>query len=124
MKTILIVDDDMHIQETLSEVIAKNTGYRTIFAKDGEAALDVIQTETPDLIMIDMLMPRIGGIALYHDIRHFEKTKNTPVIFMSGAMTDETFIREGLEMGAAGYIRKPVDATELLDTINAIISEK
>jgi len=91
VKTILIVDDDPAIQQLISAYINDFTDYKAIVAEDGEAALDIIIENSPDLIIIDMLMPRIGGIALYSDFRKLEQSKNTPVIFMSGALTDEVF---------------------------------
>ena len=122
MKTILLVDDDQNIQELLSTLIASHTDYKTVSAEDGEAALDILEDVTPALVIMDILMPRVGGIALYYDIRRLKKMENTPVIFMSGMMKDEEFIKEGLEMGAVDYITKPIDLPALLDKINRLLA--
>ncbi|MFC1477372.1 two-component system response regulator [candidate division KSB1 bacterium] len=123
MKTILIVDDEPSIQEIISTYISTYTDYKAIVAEDGEAAIDLVRENTPDLILIDLLLPRIGGIALYKDLRNFDKTKDTPVIFISGAFKDEVFQKEGIEMGAVDYITKPIDMKYLIDKIKSVLGE-
>lgn len=122
MKTILIVDDDPSIQEVISTYISNYTNYKSIVAEDGETALDLVENDEPDLILVDMLLPRIGGIALFHDIRRMEKFKNTPIIFMSGAMVDDVFQKEGIDMGAVDYITKPIDFKYLIEKIKNLLN--
>lgn len=121
VKTILIVDDDQAIQELLSTALNDYSDYKPIAAEDGEAALELIRLDKPNLILLDMLMPRIGGIALLINLKKIEETKNIPVILMSGVMKHETLQKEGLDMGAAAYFIKPLDVKKLLDKIKSLL---
>ena len=123
MKTILIVDDNPEVQEVISTYIKNYTEYKPIAAEDGESALDIIRMNKPDLVLIDILLPRIGGIALYKDLRKMPDVKDTPVIFMSGAMIDKVFQDEGIEMGAVDYITKPIDFKYLIEKIKSVLGE-
>ncbi|MFC1565272.1 PleD family two-component system response regulator, partial [candidate division KSB1 bacterium] len=89
MKTILIVDDDISVQETLSVYIQKFTEYKSVCVEDGEEAIDVIKNQKPDLILLDIFLPVIGGIALFQDLQKSEMTKDIPVIFITGGLVDE-----------------------------------
>ncbi|MFC1724035.1 PleD family two-component system response regulator [candidate division KSB1 bacterium] len=123
MKTILIVDDNPEIQQVISTYIKNYTEYKPIVAEDGESAIDIIKMNKPDLVLIDILLPRIGGIALYKNIRQMPTAKATPVIFMSGAMIDKVFQDEGIEMGAVDYITKPIDFKYLIDKIISVLEK-
>ncbi|MFC1493168.1 PleD family two-component system response regulator [candidate division KSB1 bacterium] len=122
MKTILIVDDDNSVQETLSVYIQKFTDYKTVCVEDGEAAIDLIKNEKPDLILLDIFLPVIGGYALFQDLQKNELTKEIPVIFITGGLVDEVFKQEGLDMGAVDYITKPFDLDYLIKKINSILN--
>jgi len=121
VKTILIVDDDQAIQELLSSALNDYSDYKSIVAEDGEAALDLVRLNKPDLVLVDMMMPRIGGIALLIDLKKTKMTKNIPVILMSGVMKHKTLQKEGLELGAEAYFTKPLDVNKLLDKIKSIL---
>ncbi len=124
MKTILIVDDNPDVQETISSFIKSFTNYSVLAVEDGEEALDIVTVNKPDLILLDMMLPRIGGIALYKDLRKMEITKDTPVIFMSGQMKHNVFKKEGIEMGAVDYITKPFDFEYLLNKIKELLGDE
>ena len=124
MKTILLVEDDLSVQETISDYFRARTSYRIIAAEDGEIALDQINNSPPDLILLDVLLPRINGLAFLQDIRRIDKAKDIPVIFISGEMIDDTDKQLGLEFGAVAYFEKPLDFHELLDKINSILAGK
>jgi len=121
VKTILIVDDDQAIQELLSTALNDYSDYKSIAAEDGEAALELTRLNKPDLILVDMMMPRIGGIALLIDLKKTKETKYIPVILISGVMKHKTFQKEGLELGAAAYFTKPLNVNKLLDKIKSIL---
>lgn len=123
MKSILIMDNESYIRELLSTYIGKYTNYKTITAESGKAALDIIKTTKPDLIIIDLLLPKIGGISLFYEFQKFEKTKGTPVIFMSGTIMDKEFQQEGIELGAVDYITKPVNLESLVNKIKSVLEE-
>ena len=124
MKSILIIDDESLILELLSDYIGKYTQYKIITAESGEEALDIIKTTKPDLIIIDLLLPKIGGIPLFYEFQKSENTKGAPVIFMSGTVMDKEFQQEGIELGAVDYITKPVNLESLADKIKSILEEK
>jgi len=123
LKTILLVEDDLMVQETISDYFSMKTSYKVVTAEDGEIALDQIENSTPDLILLDVLLPRINGLALLQDIRKIEKAKDIPVIFISGEMTDEADKKLGIELGAIDYFEKPIDFPLLLDRVNSVLSD-
>ena len=116
MKTILCVEDDLAIQEIISDYFSMKTSYKVVTAEDGEIALDQISNSPPDLILLDVVLPRINGLAFLQDIRRIESAKDIPVIFISGEMIDETDKELGLKLGAVAYFEKPIDFPELLKT--------
>lgn len=123
MKTILCVEDDLAVQEIISDYFSMKTSYKVVTAEDGEIALDQIANSPPDLILLDVLLPRINGLAFLQDIRRIESAKNIPVIFISGEMIDETDKELGLKLGALAYFEKPIDFPELLKTVNSILAD-
>lgn len=122
MKRILIVDDEVELQNLLSVYITEKTEYKVYTAEDGEIALDQMKNTVPDLIILDVMLPRINGIAFLKDLRKMEETKDIPVILMSGIMVDEGFKEEGFILGAVDYIEKPLDLEYLVERINSILS--
>lgn len=122
MKKILIVDDSITIQNIISKYFSERASYKIITAEDGEIALDQVKNDPPDFIILDVILPRINGIAFLCDIRKMETAKNIPVILISGVMVDEKFKKEGLALGAVDYLEKPVDLQYLLEKVNSILS--
>ena len=123
MRTILVVEDNLEIQEIISTYVHEKTNYKVIIADDGEVAIDLIQENMPDLILLDMMLPRIGGMALFQNIRNNKKIKDIPVIFMSGVLIDDTFRKEGIDMGAVDYLKKPIDLEAMLEKIMRILGD-
>lgn len=121
MKKILIVDDNITIQNLISNYFSKRTSYKIITAEDGETALDQVKNDPPDFIILDVILPRINGIAFLNHIRKMETTKNIPVILISGVMVDEKFKQEGLDLGAVDYLEKPLDLQYLIEKVNSIL---
>lgn len=122
MKKILVVDDSITIQKMISDFLSERTSYKIITAEDGEIALDQVKNDTPDLIILDVILPRINGIAFLSLLRRMKNTKNIPVILISGEMADEGIKKEGLALGAVDYIEKPMDMQYLLDKVNSFLS--
>ena len=117
MKKILVVDDSITVQILITEYFSKRSTYKIITAEDGEVALNLVKNDPPDLIILDIILPRINGLAFLCDIRRMETTKNIPVILISGEMTDEYFIKEGLALGAAEFIEKPFEMQYLFEEL-------
>ena len=113
-KTILIVDDEEHILNILSHNLQKE-GYNTLEAQDGLTAVDVALTKKPDLILLDIMIPKMDGLAVCKRIRH---TLNVPILMLT-ARDEEIDKILGLELGADDYITKPFSLRELMARIKA-----
>ena len=113
---ILIVDDDSNIAELISLYLTKEL-YETVIAEDGEMALALFEREHPDLILLDLMLPGIDGMAVCREIR---KKSQIPIIMLSAK--GETFDKVlGLEMGADDYMIKPFDPKELVARVKAVL---
>ena len=113
-KTILIVDDEQPIIDMLVYNLEKE-GYNTLEATDGEKAVDIALNNTPDLILLDIMIPKMDGLSVCKRIRH---TLNVPIIMLS-AKGEEIDNILGLELGADDYITKPFSIRELMARIKA-----
>lgn len=120
-KTVLIVEDDLQLQGLITEALNTTTDYKPVVAESGEDALAYLETEKPDLILLDMLLPVIGGSALFSDLRNNESTKDIPVIFMSGQFDDEKFRHEAIELGGIDFLHKPFGVTDLIEKIQNLL---
>lgn len=115
-KKILIVDDDNNICELLRLYLEKD-GFATLVANDGEQALRLAQTSNPDLVLLDIMMPKLDGWQVCREIR---KTSNMPIIMLTAK--GETFDKVlGLELGADDYVTKPFDSKEVVARIKAVL---
>jgi adenylate cyclase len=117
--TILVIDDDPVIQKLLS-VNFELEGYRVVAAGDGPDGLKRATTDTPALILLDVMMPRMDGVEVVRRLKADDSTKDIPVILLS-AKAQSTDISSGLDAGADDYITKPFDPLELLDKVAALI---
>lgn len=113
MKKILIADDEHKIVMTL-EYAFKKAGYEVFIARDGSEVLEILKTEIPDLILLDIMMPNVDGYTTLSEIKKDENYKNIKVILLS-AKTGEADIRKGLELGADAYVTKPYSIKKLLE---------
>ncbi len=119
---LLIVEDIPNVLDLL-EVTLKFQGYSVLTARNGEEALEILEKETPGLIITDILMPKMDGFAMVQNIRTNPKTQNIPVIFLSATYItpdDRTF---ALNLGASRFIEKPIDTEDFLLTIAELLSE-
>jgi len=113
---ILVVDDNADMRQYVARVLAEH--YRIETAADGEAALHAIRTRRPDLVLSDVMMPKLDGFGLLRTLRTQDETKTIPVIFLSARAGEESRI-EGLEQAADDYLIKPFSARELLARVQA-----
>jgi len=127
-KRVLCVDDDPDIRLFVVTVLEEN-GYTPLTATNGEEGLEIIKKERPDLVTLDVLMPRQSGIKMYRELRTDDSLKNIPVILLSG-IARRTFLRsqEALtEFGSENvpepeaYLEKPVEPEELAEMIKKVI---
>lgn len=116
MAKILVVDDDLNICELL-KLYLENDGYTVVTANDGAAAVETFQNKTPDLVLLDIMLPKMDGWQVCREIR---KTSSVPIIMLTAK--GETFDKVlGLELGADDYVVKPFDAKEVMARIKAVL---
>ncbi len=117
MKTsLLVVDDDVHILRMMQRMLELE-GYRVLTASSGEAALDIFDEETPDLVLLDIMMPNMDGYTVCRRIREFSQT---PIVMVTGKDNDEEKV-QGLDAGADDYVTKPFSAKELGARVRAVL---
>ncbi len=115
-QTILVVDDEIRLRDMLRVYLEKE-GYRVVEASNGREALIVARYEKPDLIILDLMMPELGG---YDFMRTYRKEAETPVIMLT-AKIEETDKVIGLELGADDYVTKPFGVSELVARVRAVL---
>ena len=116
-KTILVVDDEQSIMELLVFNLQKE-GYKTLEAYDGVTAVEMAINEKPDLILLDVMIPKLDGISVCKKIRYALNISNIPILMISAKDTESDKI-VGLEMGADDYITKPFQIREVKARIKA-----
>ncbi|WMJ86169.1 response regulator transcription factor [Anaerocolumna sp. MB42-C2] len=119
MKSILAVDDEEHILELLAYNLERD-GYHVIKAETGEDALDILDKEKVDIVLLDWMLPGIDGIEVLRRIRANKGLRTLPVIFLT-AKGDEISKVVGLEVGSDDYLVKPFGVHELLARIKAVL---
>ncbi len=117
-KKILIADDEPDILEII-QFNLQQEGYEVITAKNGDEAIDKAKKTSPDLIILDIMMPGKNGIEVCNILRMMPAFRDTLIIFLS-AMSDETTEIKGLETGADDYLTKPISPKVLLSKVNAL----
>jgi len=116
---ILIVDDEKDIVDLVAYNLEKE-GYETLRALDGEKALQLVRTKTPDLVVLDLMLPGIQGLEVCKRIRKVPETAAIPIIMLT-AKGEEIDKVLGLEVGADDYITKPFSVKELLARVKAVL---
>ena len=116
-KTILVVDDEQDIRELLVFNLKKE-GYNTLEAADGATAVDLALNGKPDLILLDVMIPKLDGISVCKKIRYALNISNMPILMISAKDTESDKI-VGLEMGADDYITKPFQIREVMARVKA-----
>jgi len=120
---ILVVEDIPNVLELL-EVTLRFQGYEVISARNGEEALDILEKETPALIISDILMPKLDGFSLIQKLRGTPKTQNIPVIFLSATYVTPEDREFAMSLGASRFIEKPIDTEDFLLTIAELLSQE
>jgi len=116
----ILVVDDSTTNVVLLEAILDEKGYKIDTALNAKEAYTIIEKETPDLILLDLLMPKISGFDFLEEIRRNPKTKSTPVIVVS-ALTDEENVERILKMGAIDFVKKPIDLQYLVERVESVL---
>ena len=116
---ILVVEDESAIVDIVCRALRRH-GYETESAGDGDAALDKAATLRPDLVILDLMLPKMDGWEVCRRLRAAPETASTPVIMLT-ARRDERDVLEGLEIGADDYIKKPFSLAELVARVRALL---
>lgn len=116
---VLVVDDDPVIQRLL-QVNFEMEDYVVVTADDGAEGLEAAQRELPDVILLDVMMPRMDGMEVARRLRADDSTAAIPIVLLT-AKAQSADIADGKETGADAYVTKPFDPIELLDTVKDLI---
>jgi DNA-binding response OmpR family regulator len=119
---ILIAEDERDIRDLITFTL-RFAGYEVIPTSNGEEAYHAAVKEKPDLILLDVRMPRMTGYEACREIKANARTKGIPVVFLS-AKGQETEVKTGIEAGADEYILKPFSPDQLMDRVKVILSRK
>jgi two-component system, OmpR family, alkaline phosphatase synthesis response regulator PhoP len=117
-KKILVVDDEPNVRRLLDKILNKN--YEVIEAEDGRQAIEMANTRKPDVILMDMMMPKMDGLTACHMIRNDPGTRSIPIIMVT-AIGFELNIKLSQQMGASGYVTKPFSSEDLLNKITEVL---
>ncbi|HVL56116.1 MAG TPA: response regulator [Burkholderiaceae bacterium] len=120
-KTILIADDEPNIVLSL-EYLLEREGYRVLVARDGEEALQAIEREAPDLVLLDVMLPRASGYEVCERIRGNPSRSQLRIVMLT-AKGREVEISKGIALGADAYVTKPFANRELLAQIRALLGD-
>lgn len=115
-KTALVVDDETKLR-AMVRLFLEREGYRVVEAANGRDALFVARYERPDIVLLDLMMPEMGG---YDFMRHFRKESDTPVIMLTAKLEQSDKVA-GLELGADDYVTKPFGIQELVARVRAVL---
>ena len=113
---ILVIEDEEPVQEAIVAAL-ESSGYETITASDGEKGLELLRSERPDLVLLDLMLPKIGGMDVCTVIREHSEV---PIVMLTGLAAEDDRV-EGLTRGADDYITKPFRARELAARIRAVL---
>ena len=120
-KKILLVDDSQTVL-LMHQLLLADRGYELITARNGEDAVETALTERPDIIFMDVLMPRVDGYAACQALRAHESTRHIPIIMVT-TRGEPHNVQRGFESGCSDYITKPFNANELLDKLERFLSQ-
>jgi len=126
---ILVVDDDPEIREAISLILEAN-GYKVVTAQDGFDGLNKLKEDKPDLMILDLLMPRLDGFGVCKELKdpRWAKYSRIPIIILSSVREDASKRRYELETGVqldvADYVEKPIEHTVLLERIGKVLKKE
>ena len=126
---ILVVDDDPDILEAIS-MILESQGYNVVTARDGEQGLATLKAEKPDMMILDLMMPKMDGFAVCKELQdpRWAKYKDIPILILTSVREEASRRRyeleTGLELDVDDYVEKPVSPDTLLERVGRLIKRK
>jgi len=121
-KKILIADDEQNIVISL-EFLMKREGYEVLIANDGEEAVQRIRAEVPDLVLLDVMMPKKSGFEVCQEIKSNPDLQSVRILMLTAKGRD-TEVAKGLALGADGYMTKPFSTKELVERVRSMLAER
>ena len=122
MAKVLAVDDDPVIQRLL-QVNLEMEGYEVELASDGEEALEKVRSFQPDLVLLDVMMPKKDGWQVCQEIKSDPDIEDIPVVFLS-ARAQDSDIQKGADLGVEAYVTKPFDPIDLVELVAELIEKR
>lgn len=119
---VLIIDDSVTVRKVTTRLLERN-GFETQIAKDGVDALDILQSLTPDIILLDIEMPRMDGFEVANQVRHNSRLKGVPIIMIT-SRTGEKHRERAMSIGVNAYMGKPFQEQNLLENIKRLLNQK
>src|SRR5690348_13751486 len=119
MHRVLVVDDDVQILK-LFQVTFEMEGFDVLTADRGDKALDVIAEDRPDVVVCDLMMPRVSGLEVLEQLRSQKETKALPFVLVTGS-GQRSDAERALKLGANAYLTKPFDPFELIKTVKSVL---
>lgn len=121
-KKILIIEDESALQKTLSDILTQE-GYETISALDGEVGLGLAKEKKPDLILLDLILPKIHGLEVLKNLKEIEETRDIPVIILTN-LEGMTEVERAISLGATTYlIKAQYSLKEVVEKIKKALGE-
>jgi DNA-binding response OmpR family regulator len=123
MKKILVVDDEPNIIMAVEYTLRKN-GYEVFIARDGEEAIALAEKLEPDLVILDIMMPKVDGYEVLQHLKQHKTLKETTQTVIISAKQKESDVDKAMTLGAKAYIKKPFSMKKLLSTVSELIIQK
>jgi len=121
-KKILLVDDSKTALMMERAILEKRTKYRCVTASDGLEAINKASEEHPDLVLMDVVMPRMNGFEACKKLRQLPETREVPIVLLT-TRGEETYMEAGFQSGCNDYLTKPVDGEELVKLLESYLGE-
>jgi len=118
-QTILVVDDEQDLLDLIEYNLQKE-GFDVLKAEDGEEGIEMARKHSPNLVLLDIMMPKMDGLEVVERMRADEHLKHIPIIFLTARGDEKTEV-EGLDKGGDDYITKPISTTKLISRIKAVL---
>lgn len=121
-KKVLLVDDSTTTLLMEQMIVSRRTSYECVTASNGLQAVEKAESENPDLVLMDVVMPHMNGFEACRKIRAKEKTRNTPIILVT-TRGEESYVEAGFESGCNDYITKPINSNDLVTLLTSYLGD-